>query len=90
MWSEEWPALFEEEKPVELLERMLPSSEKRDWEFPEEIPVLPLEDNVLFPEIAFPWVVQGETWVRLVHEAVLKDKNHRCHCPSGETGGQTS
>ncbi|WP_427365955.1 endopeptidase La [Candidatus Caldatribacterium saccharofermentans] len=74
MWSEEWPALFEEEKPVELLERMLPSSEKRDWEFPEEIPVLPLEDNVLFPEIAFPWVVQGETWVRLVHEAVLKDK----------------
>ncbi|WP_438315484.1 endopeptidase La [Candidatus Caldatribacterium sp. SIUC1] len=74
MWSEEWPALFEEEKPVGLLERMLPSSEKRDWEFPEEIPVLPLEDNVLFPEIAFPWVVQGETWVRLVHEAVLKDK----------------
>lgn len=74
MVQEEWPVLFEEERPGELIEQVVPLREKRDREFPEEVPILPLEDNVLFPEIAFPWVVQGETWVRLVHEVVLKDK----------------
>ncbi len=74
MIQEEWPVLFEEERPGELIEQVVPLREKRDREFPEEVPILPLEDNVLFPEIAFPWVVQGETWVRLVHEAVLRDK----------------
>lgn len=72
---EEWPELSEEkEKPDKLLEQTFPASEKREREFPGEIPVLPLEDNVLFPEIAFPWVVQGEAWVRLIQEVVLKDK----------------
>ncbi|WP_406616304.1 endopeptidase La [Candidatus Caldatribacterium sp.] len=72
---QEWPAFFEEEeRPNELAEQIFPVREKRGRDFPEEIPILPLEDNVLFPEIAFPWVVHGETWVRLVHEAVLKDK----------------
>lgn len=74
MIQEGWPVLFEEERPEELIEQVVPLREKRDREFPEEVPILPLEDNVLFPEIAFPWVVQGETWVRLVHEVVLKDK----------------
>lgn len=74
MIQEGWPVLFEEERPGELIEQVVPLREKRDREFPEEVPILPLEDNVLFPEIAFPWVVQGETWVRLVHEVVLKDK----------------
>ncbi len=74
MLQGEWPVLFEEERPGGVVEHVLPLREKRDKELPEEIPILPLEDNVLFPEIAFPWVVQGEAWVRLVHEAVLKDK----------------
>lgn len=75
MVQEEWPVLFEgEESSGELVAQEVPLREKRDREFPEEIPILPLEDNVLFPEIAFPWVVQGERWVRLVHEVVLRDK----------------
>lgn len=74
MLQGEWPVLFEEERSSGVVEHVLPLREKRDKELPEEIPILPLEDNVLFPEIAFPWVVQGEAWVRLVHEAVLKDK----------------
>lgn len=75
MLQEEWPVLFEEgERSDGLVEQTLPLHRKRDRELPEEVPILPLEDNVLFPEIALPWVVQGETWVRLVHEAVLRDK----------------
>lgn len=78
MRGEEWPILLgdlgEETKSSDLLEQVIPSGERKEKDLPEEIPILPLEDNVLFPEIALPWVVHGENWVRLVHEAVLRDK----------------
>ncbi|HSV30716.1 MAG TPA: endopeptidase La [Atribacteraceae bacterium] len=41
---------------------------------PVGLPILPLSDTVLFPEMVLPWVVHGEQWVRLVNDAILSDK----------------
>lgn len=46
----------------------------KEKELPGEVPILPLEDNVLFPEIAMPLLIQGEKWVRLVNDVVLGNK----------------
>jgi len=48
--------------------------EKKGFDIPGEIAVLPLDDNVLFPELVMPWVVHGEKWVKLVNDAVLGNK----------------
>ncbi len=78
MREKEWPILLgdlgKETKSVDLLEQVVPLGERKEKGLPEEIPILPLEDNVLFPEITVLWVVHGENWVRLVHEMVLRDK----------------
>ncbi|MGC8779085.1 MAG: LON peptidase substrate-binding domain-containing protein, partial [Candidatus Caldatribacteriaceae bacterium] len=58
----------------DVLEEELVSRESKEREFPGEVPVLPLEDNVLFPEIAMPLLIQGEKWVRLVNDVVLGNK----------------
>ena len=77
-WSNAWfileEGLMEEEESANFLGNSPSSEENKENEFPEEISILPLKDNVLFPEIALPWVVTGEPWVRLINDAVL-DKN---------------
>lgn len=50
------------------------TAEKEESDFPEVIPILPLKDNVLYPEVALPWVVQGEKWVQLVNQVVLGNR----------------
>lgn len=57
-----------------LDEELIPREGGKEKELPGEVPVLPLEDNVLFPEIAMPLLIQGEKWVRLVNDVVLGDK----------------
>lgn len=57
-----------------LGEELIPREGGKEKELPGEVPVLPLEDNVLFPEIAMPLLVKGEKWVRLVNDVVLGDK----------------
>lgn len=77
-WSNAWfileEGLMEEEESANFLGNSPSSEENKENEFPEEISILPLKDNVLFPEIALPWVVTGESWVRLINDAVLDKK----------------
>jgi len=77
-WSNAWfileEGLMEEEESANFLGNSPSSEENKENEFPEEISILPLKDNVLFPEIALPWVVTGEPWVRLINDAVLDKK----------------
>ena len=73
--GENWFSLLGEfNMEGDVLDEELPSRENKEREFPSEIPVLPLEDNVLFPEIAMPLLIQGEKWVRLVNDVVLGNK----------------
>ena len=48
--------------------------DKKAFDIPGDIAILPLEENVLFPELVMPWVVHGEKWVKLVNDAVLGNK----------------
>ena len=43
-------------------------------EIPEILPVLPLNNVVLFPGMFLPLVVSGDMWVKLVDEAALSTK----------------
>jgi ATP-dependent Lon protease len=43
-------------------------------EIPELLPILPIDNAVLFPGMFLPLVVSGEAWVRLVDEAALTTK----------------
>ncbi|WP_442886271.1 endopeptidase La [Chloroflexus sp.] len=43
-------------------------------EIPEVLPVLPINNAVLFPGMFLPLVVSGDAWVRLVDEAALSNK----------------
>ncbi|WP_322512163.1 endopeptidase La [Chloroflexus sp.] len=43
-------------------------------EIPEVLPVLPINNAVLFPGMFLPLVVSGDAWVRLVDEAALSTK----------------
>ncbi len=38
------------------------------------LPILPLSDAVLFPNMLMPLLVQNETWIRLIDEAALANK----------------
>jgi len=75
--AENWFSLLGE---LDIEESILGEEEKsipretREKELPERVPILPLEDNVLFPEIAIPWVIQGEKWVRLMGDIVSGNK----------------
>jgi len=40
---------------------------------PEEIPLLPVMDVVLFPKMVLPLMVWEKNWVKLVDEALMKD-----------------
>ncbi|MCX6090034.1 MAG: LON peptidase substrate-binding domain-containing protein, partial [Candidatus Atribacteria bacterium] len=76
-WESEWFKLTddlpEESQQERVVETETMESEKKS-DMPDEIPILPLEDNVLFPELVMPWVVHGEKWVKLINDAVLGDK----------------
>lgn len=41
---------------------------------PMILPILPLSDAVLFPNMLMPLLVQNETWIRLIDEAALANK----------------
>jgi ATP-dependent Lon protease len=41
---------------------------------PEQLPILPLKDNVIFPAAVFPLVVQDKHIVKLVHDALVGQK----------------
>ncbi len=42
---------------------------------PDILPILPIQDAVVFPFMALPaLLIHGETWVKMVNEALLKDK----------------
>lgn len=43
-------------------------------EIPDVLPVLPINNAILFPGMFLPLVVSGEAWVRLVDEAALSTK----------------
>ncbi|MEF3274507.1 MAG: endopeptidase La [Chloroflexus sp.] len=43
-------------------------------EIPEVLPVLPINNAVLFPGMFLPLIVSGDAWVRLVDEAALSNK----------------
>ncbi|WP_298406064.1 endopeptidase La [uncultured Chloroflexus sp.] len=43
-------------------------------EIPEVLPVLPINNAVLFPGMFLPLVVSGDAWVKLVDEAALSTK----------------
>ncbi|MBO9339344.1 MAG: LON peptidase substrate-binding domain-containing protein, partial [Chloroflexus sp.] len=43
-------------------------------DIPEVLPVLPINNAVLFPGMFLPLVVSGDAWVRLVDEAALSTK----------------
>ncbi|MBP9015001.1 MAG: endopeptidase La [Candidatus Atribacteria bacterium] len=76
-WNNAWFILEEgltEEEKNSFQENSPSLEENKENEFPEELPILPLKDNVLFPEIALPWVVTGEPWVKLINDAVLDKK----------------
>ncbi|MCX7667874.1 MAG: endopeptidase La, partial [Atribacterota bacterium] len=74
--GENWFSLLGEFDMEEgaLNEELISREGNKEKELPEEVPVLPLEDNVLFPEIAMPLLIQGEKWVRLVNDVVLGNK----------------
>lgn len=42
--------------------------------FPEEVPIMPLKDMVVFPKMILPMIVADERLVRLVDEAVVQDR----------------
>ncbi len=76
-WDVTWFLLQEdltEEEDTGFLGDSPSLGEHKENEFPEEIPILPLRDNVLFPEIALPWVITEEPWVRLINDVVLDKK----------------
>ncbi|GIW01608.1 endopeptidase La [Roseiflexus sp.] len=50
----------------------LPTQDPPD--IPEVLPILPLNNVVLFPGMFLPLVVSGDTWVKLVDEAALATK----------------
>ncbi len=41
---------------------------------PDLMPILPLDGAVVFPFMVFPWVVSGDSWIRLVNDAALGKK----------------
>ncbi|NLJ48816.1 MAG: endopeptidase La, partial [Candidatus Atribacteria bacterium] len=69
---------FSEEPPNIATDQIVISEsidqEKKGFDIPDKIAILPLNENVLFPELVMPWVVQGEKWVKLVNDAVLGNK----------------
>ena len=76
-YIDSWFSLSDEPPRIETNQNVVSESheqEKKGFEIPEEIAVLPLDENVLFPELVLPWVVHGEKWVKLVNDAVLGNK----------------
>src|SRR3990172_1588520 len=43
-------------------------------DIPEELPILPIDNAVLFPAMLLPLGVSGDDWVKLVDEASLSSK----------------
>lgn len=90
-WNNSWFILEEgltEEEKSSFQERSPSLEEDKENEFPEELPILPLKDNVLFPEIALPWVVTGNSWVKLINDAVLDKKILGAISLRGEAKGE--
>jgi len=53
-----------------------PAKEKGEDEevvLPEELPILPLSNTVLFPQVVAPFMVAQENFVQLVDDALVKD-----------------
>jgi ATP-dependent Lon protease len=46
----------------------------RQTDIPEELPILPISNAVLFPGMLLPLAISGEIWVRMVDEAALSSK----------------
>jgi len=46
----------------------------RKSELPDEVPVLPTEDNIVFPGVVFPMHIQKKQRVQIVEQAVLGNK----------------
>ena len=51
-----------------------PGHEEGDRELPQELPILPLKNTVVFPMTVLPLVVQKPRSVRLVDDAVVADR----------------
>ncbi|HOT05462.1 MAG TPA: LON peptidase substrate-binding domain-containing protein, partial [Atribacter sp.] len=76
-YIDNWFTLSEEPPEIKADQNVISESidqEKKGFDIPEKIAVLPLDENVLFPELVMPWVVHGEKWVKLVNDAVLGNK----------------
>ncbi len=54
--------------------RALPRPVKRDFGETVEIPVLPIRDSVLFPEMILPMRIEDERSIRLVDDALVEKK----------------
>jgi ATP-dependent Lon protease len=74
--TEEEPTL----EPGEIVAEQAPEAAAPDEETPErselpdELPVLPMEDNVAFPAIVLPFEIEGEHRLKMIEEAVLGNK----------------
>jgi len=47
---------------------------EKEQEIPEHLPVLPLHQGVLFPEITVPLLVSRPDHIKLIDEALVKDR----------------
>src|SRR5438874_12009013 len=63
---------------IDMTDEILKSDEvsngDRPLSIPEELPILPLRDTVLFPNSFMPLAVARESSVRLIDDAIAHDK----------------
>jgi len=55
-------------------EAVNPATAEEDQEIPQQLPVLPLHHGVLFPELTVPLLVSRPEHIKLVDEALVKDR----------------
>jgi ATP-dependent Lon protease len=60
--------------PTSQAATVLPNSTLPQSDIPEELPILPIDNAVLFPAMLLPLTVSGDAWVKLVDEASLSSK----------------
>src|SRR5438309_3291779 len=64
------PTMSDRDEPLEVEEL----STDRPLNLPDELPILPLRDTVLFPNSFMPLAVARESSVRLIDEAIANGK----------------
>ena len=55
-------------------EKKVTDQNEQTWEIPEELPILPLKDTVIYPLTAAPLAVGQERALRLIEHALAGDR----------------